>query len=144
MNPSDAALYTVPDSVPVCSLDVLEAFNGLTPKERAYAHNIAMASWAGGFISLIQVSPEAPRIFACLTEMFVSCDAATLQSNCTATGISDAHFNAFMQYAASFYGNLGMPHPPYCLVNPSNSPPSGNYLSFGDTKFVPSVPPPRL
>jgi len=143
MNPSDAALYTVPDSVPVCSLDVLEAFNGLTPKERAYAHNIAMASWAGGFISLIQVSPEAPRIFACLTEMFVSCDAATLQSNCTAAGISDAHFNAFMQYAASFYGNLGIP-PCSLSILPLgrfNILP-GNYLSFGDTKFVPSVPPP--
>ncbi len=107
MNSSDAALYTVPDSVPVCSLDVRDAFNGLTPKERAYAHSIAMASWAGGFISLIQVSPEAPRIFAGLTELFSFCDAAALQAHCRAAGIDDQHFNAFMQYAASFYGNLG-------------------------------------
>ena len=107
MNPSDAALYTVPDSVPVCSLDVREAFDGLTPKEKLYAHEIAMASWAGAFISLIQVSPEAPAIFAGLTELFVHCDAAALQARSAAAGVSDEHFNAFMQYAASFYGNLG-------------------------------------
>lgn len=124
MNASDASLYTVPDSIPVCCLDVREAFNGLTPKERLYAHNIAMASWAGGLIALIQASPESPTIFAGLTELFCACDAAALEANCRAAGVSDVHFNAFMQYAASFYGNLG------------------NYLSFGDTKFVPSVPRP--
>jgi dipeptidyl-peptidase-3 len=115
MNASDSALYTVPDSVPVCCLDVREAFNGLTPKERAYAHNLSMASWAGAFISLIQVSPEAPRIFAGLTELFCACDAAALQANCLTAGISDNHFNAFMQYAASFYGNLGIT-PPHVMI----------------------------
>jgi hypothetical protein len=74
-----------------------------------------MASWAGGFISLIQVSPEAPRIFAGLTELFSFCDAAALQAHCRAAGIDDQHFNAFMQYAASFYGNLGeQAKPPPC------------------------------
>ena len=115
MNASDSALYTVPDSVPVCCLDVREAFNGLTPKERAYAHNIAMASWAGGLISLIQVSPEAPRIFAGLTELFSACDAAALRASCAAAGVSDDHFNAFMQYAASFFGNLGI-RPPHTII----------------------------
>ena len=81
-----------------------------------------MASWAGGLIALIQASPESPTIFAGLTELFCACNAAALEANCSAAGVSDMHFNAFMQYAASFYGNLG------------------NYLSFGDTKFVPSVP----
>jgi hypothetical protein len=67
-----------------------------------------MASWAGGLISLIQVSIEAPRIFAGLTELFIACDAATLQAKTSAAGISEEQFNAFMQYAASFYGNLGV------------------------------------
>jgi dipeptidyl-peptidase-3 len=99
-----------------------------------------MASWAGGFISLIQVSQEAPRIFAGLTELFSSCDAAALLVKCRAAGVDDLHFSAFMQYAASFYGNLGV-YKSYSLSPSIRNNLLGNYLSFGDTKFVPSLPP---
>lgn len=37
-------------------------------------------------------------------------------------GVSESDFHNFLQYIAAFYGNLG------------------NYLSFGDTKFVPRIP----
>ena len=51
----DVNNFVIPSDVDFCLLDCKEAFNGLTDKEKKYAHYIARASWYGGLIVLYQV-----------------------------------------------------------------------------------------
>ena len=44
-------------------LSVARAFNGLSPRERLYAHHMARAAWSGTRIILSQVSPESNAVF---------------------------------------------------------------------------------
>jgi dipeptidyl-peptidase-3 len=52
---TDISQYIIPNETGVCLLDCIKAFEGLTDKERLYAHYIAQASWYGGLIVLVQV-----------------------------------------------------------------------------------------
>lgn len=47
--------YIIPDEQPVDLLKCQEAFNGLTNKEKLYAHYLSKASWFGSLIVLFQV-----------------------------------------------------------------------------------------
>ena len=51
----DVTNYVFPNDVEFCLLDCKEAFDGLTSKEKKYAHYISRASWYGGLIVLYQV-----------------------------------------------------------------------------------------
>ena len=52
---TDNSQYIIQNDTGVCVLDCQMAFNGLTEKERLYAHYISQASWFGGLIVLVQV-----------------------------------------------------------------------------------------
>eukprot|EP00127_Corallochytrium_limacisporum_P000695 Clim_evm14s23 gene=Clim_evmTU14s23 len=117
----DLSQFTIPNDVPVSLLDCEAAFKDLTDKEKAYAHYISEASWAGGLIVLLQTSPEAPGIFLLLQALFHGDDIAALDAVCTSAGLTEDETNAIYTYAASFYSN------------------TGNYKGFGDTKFIPNL-----
>jgi len=73
------------------------------------------------------VSVEDSEVFM----QFVDCltflgGKKKLQEKAKAAGVSVEDFEAFMQFVACFYGNMG------------------NYLSFGDTKFVPRCAKPTV
>ena len=68
--PLDLSIHTIPADAPVVVLEATKAFDGLTPKERAYALALASADWAGAKICLIQTSPESAHIFALLQLIF--------------------------------------------------------------------------
>jgi dipeptidyl-peptidase-3 len=68
----DASHYVLPLNQPVVSLDCVEAFNGLTEKEKLYAHFLSQAAWYGGTVVTAQTSPESPGIFAVLLDLFKS------------------------------------------------------------------------
>jgi dipeptidyl-peptidase-3 len=70
----------------------------------------------------VQTSPESPKLFALFQKLFTADGPEQLKAKAAAAGTTEAEFGAFMQYVACFYGNMG------------------NYLSFGDTKFVPRCP----
>ena len=53
---ADLSQYTLPNETDVCLLDCITAFNGLTEKEKKYAHYLSQASFHGGLICLFQVS----------------------------------------------------------------------------------------
>ncbi|KAL0482509.1 dipeptidyl peptidase, partial [Acrasis kona] len=117
--------YVTQESVPVVPLVVEEAFNGLSDKEKKYAHYISQASWAGTRIVLAQASHEAPAIFDFLQSFFRS--LVPLEGSFTVDDLNkkinanETDLKNFLQYAVNFYGNLG------------------NYKSFGDTKFIPRI-----
>ena len=51
-----ASQFVIPNSADVCVLDCQTAFNGLTSKEKLYAHYLSQASWYGSLVCLFQVS----------------------------------------------------------------------------------------
>ncbi|KNC52859.1 uncharacterized protein AMSG_12225 [Thecamonas trahens ATCC 50062] len=110
----------------VLVLECTEAWDGLSEREKAYAHFMSQAAWWGARICLTQCSPEAPLIFDWLHPMWAwsggpaGLKQAVLDAN--APECLDA-VDALALYSARFYGNMG------------------NYTSFGDRKFVPAASP---
>lgn len=118
----DVSQYVLPKESKVAFLDCETAFNGLTDKEKLYAHYISQASWYGGLICLFQTSPESPGIYLLFHKLFGSQSAEELQSAAEAQGVTKDEFQAFLIYAAGILSN------------------SGNYKSFGDSKIIPNLP----
>jgi dipeptidyl-peptidase-3 len=58
---SDTEHFIIPNNQPVVELDCTTAFNGLTTKEKLYAHYLSQASWNGGLIVLVQVGCTGGR-----------------------------------------------------------------------------------
>ncbi len=98
-----------------------KSFDLLTPGEKQYLCYLDEIAWIGGLIDLIQLSPEAAGIFLLGQRIFEKQTVAELTDSAKAAGASEEEINAFIAYFASIYGNLG------------------NYLSFGDTKFIPGL-----
>jgi dipeptidyl-peptidase III len=123
----DAArrIHVTPNDVPVRALAARTSFEGLTEKERLYAYWMSEASWRGAPIVSAQVSPESPQIFDFLLRIYAK-HPQRLRIDGHRAGITDAEFAALDDYAARFFSNLG------------------NYLEFGDTKFVPAIAPERV
>lgn len=55
MSKEESSHYVLPLNQPVVSLDCDVAFNGLTNKEKLYAHYLSQASWYGGLCVPVQV-----------------------------------------------------------------------------------------
>ncbi|VDM18229.1 unnamed protein product [Hydatigera taeniaeformis] len=104
----------------ILSLDC-KSFDLLLEAERRYLHCLEEVAWIGALIDLIQLSPEAAGIFLLGQWIFEKQTVAELTASAKSAGISDADVSAFVSYFAAVDGNLG------------------NYLSFGDTKFVPGL-----
>lgn len=114
--------HELPLDTPILYLKSEEAFAGLTARERRYAHHLSRASWWGGFIVLCQTSPESSTIFSLLTRLLRSQPVDTLKEIAIEkAGFSEDEFKSLLIYYSGLVYNLG------------------NYLGFGDRKFVPSV-----
>ncbi len=66
----DISLFTVPLDTPICCLDASKSFLCLTNEEKLYCHYLSRACWEGGYICLLQTSPESVPIFVLLRELF--------------------------------------------------------------------------
>merc|ERR1739838_139549 len=114
--------HELPLDTPILYLKSEEAFAGLTSRERHYAHHLSRASWWGGLIVLCQTSPEAPVVFSLLTRLFRSQPLDTLKEIAIQkAGFTEDEFKSLLIYYSGLVYNLG------------------NYLGFGDRKFIPSV-----
>lgn len=114
--------HELPLDTPILLLKSEEAFAGLTSRERRYAHHLSRASWWGGLIVLCQTSPESPTIFSLLSRLLRSQPIDTLKEVAiNKAGFTEDEFKLFIIYYSGLVYNMG------------------NYLGFGDRKFVPSV-----
>ncbi|EFA80210.1 dipeptidyl-peptidase III [Heterostelium album PN500] len=114
--------YLVPPEVPIYKLDVKESFKNLTPKEKLYSHHYSQAAWWGSLICLGQTSVESQHIFDLFQRMYSLKNNDALKATVIPSIVTEQEYSDILQYAAQFYGNMG------------------NYLSFGDTKFIPRTP----
>lgn len=118
----DRSKFILPNDTGICLLECRKAFEGLTNKEKLYAHYIAQASWYGSLVCLFQTSPESPEAFVLFQKLFKGQPFDEIKSLAAESGLSEEEFQAMMIFIAGFYSNMG------------------NYKSFGDTKFVPNIP----
>ncbi|KAF3910191.1 hypothetical protein ABW21_db0201295 [Orbilia brochopaga] len=105
---------------PVCRLEIKPHFDHLNAQEKAYAHHISRASFAGTRVVLRQVSPESEPLFDLILSIakHVDCKFSQLSSQ---ANVSEDDVDKFVEYATQVLANLG------------------NYKSFGDKKFVPRI-----
>lgn len=114
--------HELPPNTPIVYLKCEEAFSGLTEGEKKFVHHLSRASWWGGLIIFCQKSPESPLIFNILTRLFRSEPLNSLKEIALEKAhFSEEDFNSLLIYYSGIVYN------------------GGNYLGFGDRKFVPSV-----
>lgn len=117
---TDVSSHVTSPNTPLSILQVDEAFNGLSPKEKLYCYYLTRAAWEGGPICLLQTSPESVPVFLLLKELFTRQSPASLRTAVENT-VSEDEFRALMLYAAAIFTNMG------------------NYRGFGDTKIIPGI-----
>ncbi|GET85829.1 dipeptidyl-peptidase III, putative [Leishmania tarentolae] len=123
---SHKSLYVTPRAVPYCTLAIANAFNSLTPKQRYYAHHMMMAGWCGAPVVAEQLSPESLPLLRLFFKVLSAQSLDTFKVNSVKAGIDADEVSQFLEYVAMVYSNMG------------------NYVSFGDTKFIPSIPKERF
>lgn len=106
---------------PVYYLDAHDAFNALSSTEKEYLYHCTHTSWIGGLLVLLQTSPESGGIFLFIWHLFKNESVDSLVMKARNHGFLDVEIENAFSYFATFLGNLG------------------NYMSFGDTKFVPAL-----
>jgi len=122
-----ASIHHLPLETPVLPLPCSEAFDALSAKEKRYTHHLSRASWWGTFIVLSQSSPESCDIFCLLTKLFRAQPLDSLKKVAVEKGVlTEEEFQLLLVYYCGFTYN------------------GGNYLGFGDRKFVPSLPRDKL
>eukprot|EP00930_Biecheleria_cincta_P024341 TRINITY_DN17432_c0_g1_i1.p1 TRINITY_DN17432_c0_g1~~TRINITY_DN17432_c0_g1_i1.p1 ORF type:complete len:776 (-),score=144.53 TRINITY_DN17432_c0_g1_i1:259-2586(-) len=123
----DLSVYTIPLDTSVVCLKGREAFDLLSDTEKAYAYYVGKASWEGAKICLLQCSPESVPLFSLFQLVFSHQPVEeTIRKAKEGGGLTEDEIKEALMYIAAFYGNFG------------------NYKSFGDTKFVPSLQPSKL
>ncbi|KXX83023.1 putative dipeptidyl peptidase 3 [Madurella mycetomatis] len=118
MNAQELSQYLADAPPSVVRLEIEKHFTALSDRQKRYAHFISQASFAGNRIVLRQVSPESESIYDFIIALHRSA-GGDWKALAHKAGVDEQGLAAFLQYAAQFLGN------------------SGNYKSFGDSKFVP-------
>lgn len=98
------------------------AFEKLSPKEKLYAYYFSRASWSGCKIAYFQRSYEAPGLFYLFYKVFFDETVLEVKEKLLKNGFSAEEIKMLFIYIGAFFQNCG------------------NYLSFGDTKFIPEIP----
>ncbi|BFU20848.1 dipeptidyl-peptidase III, putative [Entamoeba histolytica HM-1:IMSS-B] len=101
---------------PLKFLDCTHAWEQLTPEEQVYIHHLNKANWASFPISIKQCSVEAYDIFVAFLKMYKNISHVELLKK---SEVSDSAKEQYEDYVSTFFAN------------------GGNYLSFGDKKFIP-------
>lgn len=93
--------WCFPLDQPVVALDAKTAFEGLTEREKLYAHHLSRASFYGGLIVLLQTSYESPQIYRLIQKINAAEDVEALKKAATSQDdISVEDFQAFMVYCS--------------------------------------------
>lgn len=101
-------------------LDSENSFLQLEPEEKLYAYAMYKASWAGSLIVSRQISSESGHLVMLFTNMFRDYDLDSLFQSVNAEA-DRTTLTHLLNYVAILFAS------------------SGNYLSFGDSKFIPGA-----
>lgn len=87
-------------------LAIKEVFDGLSAREKLYAHHLSRAAWAGSRVVMRQTSPESNGIFDFIMSMHRACGGRwdDLREK---SGISAEVLDKFLDYCGTFLCNLG-------------------------------------
>ncbi|KAL3699174.1 hypothetical protein R1sor_017196 [Riccia sorocarpa] len=118
--------HVVPADLPVSRISCKETWSKLSEPQKHFIHHFSRASWSGSRICCSQVSEESPDILRMLLLMFSSADMLDLKRRCHLAAVTPWEWDSFTAYAACFLAN------------------KGNYLAFGDMKFIPGIPDKQL
>lgn len=121
----DISSYLADHPPTVVTLDIKPHFEALNKQQKQYAHHLSKAAFAGQRTILAQISPESTPIYELILSLHKACggDYDKLSEK---TSVSKDDVTLWLEYAAQFLGN------------------SGNYKSFGDSKFIPRLSPEAL
>lgn len=103
----DKSQFVLPFDQPIVSLEVTSAFEGLSDKEKSYAHHISQASWVGGLINLVQTSPESAPIFVLLHKLFAGQSPKQFKEEALKAGFTAEEVQALFIYACGVFSNGG-------------------------------------
>lgn len=87
-------------------LAIEDLFNGLTQREKLYAHYLTRAVWHGSRIILRQTSPEGPGILDFILELHKAC-GGQWEKLLDQSGIKPEELDAFLEFAGQFLASLG-------------------------------------
>jgi len=105
-----------------CSLDCKQAWDGLSEKEKKYAHYLCAASWSSCPVSQHQASRESATLFLITLRCFRGPRTVSeIIKAITAAVGNEEVTQRFVEYCGFVLSNMG------------------NYLGFGDSKFVPRL-----
>ncbi|KAJ7685164.1 aflatoxin-detoxifizyme [Mycena polygramma] len=106
---------------PLCSLDVKQSFDQLSPIEKKYTYWLTLANWSGRSIIQAQWTEQATDLYDLLILTFSSSDGklADLQALQEKAGLATDEFEGLLQYASQVLSNLV------------------NFKTFGFTKIIP-------
>ncbi|KAL2609542.1 hypothetical protein R1flu_028115 [Riccia fluitans] len=114
--------HVVPMDLPVSRISCQEIWNKLSESQKHFIHHFSRASWSGSRICSSQISEESPSVLRLLLLLFSSTGILDLKRSCHKAGVTPGEWDSLTAYAACFMTN------------------TGNYLAFGDMKFVPGIP----
>jgi dipeptidyl-peptidase-3 len=89
-------------AAPFCSLNVAPSFALLTAHEKAYAHALGAASWAGARVILGQSTPHAARLYDLLVLLFSDADGkfADVHALREKAAVGADEWEALLQYTS--------------------------------------------
>jgi len=109
----DIQEYTVPDNLSFIYLDINDSFTQCSKKEQLYIYYMYKASNSFRPIVSKQVSPESNMLVTFFINLLKNTDLNTINYN--------KDIEQFFNYIALLFANCG------------------NYLSYGDKKFIPNI-----
>ena len=92
----DISPFLISRDTPINKLCCSEAFQGLTDREKKYAHHLGRAGWEGSLICLLQTSPESSAIFLLLQRIFGGQSLSSLKATALKCGMSEDEYQVHL------------------------------------------------
>jgi len=115
-------LPIIPKNTPISLVECSKAFQLLSKNDQLYAYYFTRASWEGCKILYFQRSYESPALLYLFGKIFSTQTIEEIKAIALKNGISEEEYSNIIRYIAGVVKNCG------------------NYLDYGDSKFIPDVP----
>lgn len=100
-----ASSQQLPSGTTINQLGILEVFNGLSQRDKLFAHYLSRAAWHGSRIILRQTSAEGNAIFDFILELHRACDGQW-QDLVHMCKVEQEAINSFLEFSGTFLSKL--------------------------------------